>query len=257
MNCNNCGKTGHIFNQCRMPVTSYGIIAYCKTESDIKFMMIRRKDSFGFIDFIRGKYSATNMYQIQKSVDEMSVGEKARILSEPFKKLWTDMWGAANAPYFRNEERESAIKFEMIIAGENVGGITLRDIVARSKTNWSETEWEFPKGRRDAKEKDVDCAQREFEEETGLSKTRMRIIENVSPYEETFIGTNHVSYKHKYFLGVMSDESCPMTTFQKTEVSKMEWKTMQECLECMRPYNLEKKRIISNIDTLLREYVIA
>jgi len=35
--------------------------------------------------------------------------------------------------------------------------------------------------------------------------------------------------------------------YDKTEVSKIEWKTYKECLECIRPYNLEKKALIKNI----------
>lgn len=74
--CNNCGKQGHLFHQCKLPITSYGIILFRKNENGYKYLMIRRKDSFGYIDFIRGKYSPYNIYQIQKIVDEMSIQEK-------------------------------------------------------------------------------------------------------------------------------------------------------------------------------------
>ena len=63
--CNNCGKQGHSFHQCNLPITSYGIIAFNLNPQGNKFLMIRRKDSFGYIDFIRGKYSPYNIYQIQ------------------------------------------------------------------------------------------------------------------------------------------------------------------------------------------------
>ena len=26
--CNNCGKTGHLFHNCKMPITSLGVIAF-------------------------------------------------------------------------------------------------------------------------------------------------------------------------------------------------------------------------------------
>jgi len=45
-----------------------------------------------------------------------------------------------------------------------------------------------------------------------------------------------------------------LQNFQKTEVSKLEWKTIGECLESIRPYNLEKKQIIININKVLQEY---
>jgi hypothetical protein len=42
-----------------------------------------------------------------------------------------------------------------------------------------------------------------------------------------------------------------MTDVDKFEVSKVEWKSFNECLGAIRPYNLEKKRILSNINIVL------
>ena len=95
---------------------------------------------------------------------------------------------------------------------------------------------------------------REFEEETGISKEKITIVENVLPFEEIFIGTNHKSYKHKYFLAYMNDTEENLENFQITEVSKIEWKTIDNCLESIRPYNLEKMRLITNINKVLQEY---
>jgi 8-oxo-dGTP pyrophosphatase MutT (NUDIX family) len=254
--CNNCGKQGHLFHQCKLPITSYGIILFRKNEDSYKYLMIRRKDSFGYIDFIRGKYSPYNIYQIQKIVDEMSLQEKARIISEPFEKLWTQMWGEIINVQYKNEEYTSSKKMELIKCGISVNDeiITLKDIVENSKTQWSETEWEFPKGRRNNKERDLECALREFEEETGIDKNKIQIVENIMPFEEIFIGTNHKSYKHKYFLAYMNEQLEDLDNYQVTEVSKIEWKTIDTCLESIRPYNLEKKKLITNINKVLEEY---
>ena len=256
--CNNCGKQGHLFHQCKLPVTSYGIILFRSSLNGLQFLMLRRKDSFGYIDFIRGKYSPYNIDHIQSVVNEMSIYEKEKILNESFDNLWKNMWGNISNLQYRSEEFTSKKKFELIRSGitlENVK-ITLKDIVEKSNTEWKETEWEFPKGRRNYQEKDLDCAIREFEEETGITKTDINIIENVLPFEEIFIGTNHKSYKHKYFLAYSNDNNTEdnLENFQKTEVSKLEWKTFDECLESIRPYSLEKKQLITNINKVLQEY---
>jgi 8-oxo-dGTP pyrophosphatase MutT (NUDIX family) len=218
--------------------------------------MIRRKDSFGFIDFIRGKYSPYNIYQIQNIVDEMSLSEKERILTEPFDKLWIEMWGETSNIQYKNEESVSSKKMDIIRNGVIIDDTTttLKNIVEESTTHWSEPEWEFPKGRRNNKEKDLDCALREFEEETGISRNKISVVENILPFEEIFIGTNHKSYKHKYFLAYMNDLNEDLDNFQVTEVSKIEWKTYNICLESIRPYNLEKKKLITNINKVLEEY---
>jgi len=255
--CNNCGKQGHMFHQCKLAITSYGIIVCRPSSNGLQFLMLRRKDSFGYIDFIRGKYSPYNIYQIQNIVDEMSNSEKERILTKPFEELWKNMWGeTSNVNQFKGEETSSAKKMEIIRNGVNVSDtiITLKDIIEKSTTNWNETEWEFPKGRRNHKEKDLECALREFEEETGISQTKITVIENVLPFEEIYIGTNHKSYKHKYFLAYSNDLKDFLDNFQVTEVSKLDWKTIDECLESIRPYNLEKRKLIVNINKVLQEY---
>jgi len=274
--CNNCGKQGHSFHQCKLPITSYGVIAFRASNSGIQYLMLRRKDSFGYIDFIRGKYSPYNISQIQDIVNEMSIEEKQRILVEPFDILWKNMWGDITTTQYKVEENASMKKMEIIRAGVTINGefISLEQIIQNSNTNWIETEWEFPKGRRNYKEKDLDCALREFEEETGISSSRLTIVENVLPFEETFIGTNHKSYKHKYFLAFLNDsssisssisssssinnnyddENIILNGFQITEVSKLEWKTISSCLESIRPYSLEKKNLILNINKVLEEY---
>jgi 8-oxo-dGTP pyrophosphatase MutT (NUDIX family) len=254
--CNNCGKHGHLFHHCKLPITSYGIILFRSSEKGIQFLMIRRKDSFGYIDLIRGKYSSYNMEQIQKNVDQMSSLEKERLLSLPFDILWKMMWGNNNGMQYRGEESTSLKKFELIKNGVQINDkfILLSDIIKNSKTNWHETEWEFPKGRRNFGEKDLDCALREFEEETGYNSADINVIDNLLPFEEIFIGSNHKSYKHKYILAYMKDNIDISPNFQKTEVSKVEWKSIDECLESIRPYNLEKKHVITKINKVLQEY---
>ena len=95
---------------------------------------------------------------------------------------------------------------------------------------------------------------REFEEETGISQIKITIVENIMPFEELFLGSNHKSYKHKYFLAYMNETEEYLNNFQITEVSKIEWKTINQCLESIRPYNLEKKELITNINKVLQEY---
>jgi 8-oxo-dGTP pyrophosphatase MutT (NUDIX family) len=255
--CNNCGKQGHIFNQCKMPIVSYGIVLFRSSLRGIEYLMIRRKDSFGYIDFIRGKYSPYNISQIQELVNQMSVYEKQQILNENFVDLWNKMWGETSNIQYKSEEIVSSKKIDTIRAGVNVDGVfyNLKSILDNSNTSWKETEWEFPKGRRNNKEKDLDCALREFEEETGMSKEKIIVVENIIPFEEIFLGTNHKSYKHKYFLAYTNEtDSDSLYNFQVTEVSKLEWKTLDECLLSIRPYNLEKKDLIININKVLQEY---
>ena len=44
--------------------------------------------------------------------------------------------------------------------------------------------------------------------------------------------------------------------FQKSEVSKISWLSYEEALEKIRPYNLEKKEVLTKINTVLKKYRI-
>ena len=119
--CNNCGKQGHQFHQCKLPITSYGIIVFrTSSEYGIQYLMIRRKNSFGYIDFIRGKYMPNNLEHLQTMFNEMSIEEKEQIRKYNFEILWKIMWGIQDSGHqnqFKGEEVASQKKFESLKNG--------------------------------------------------------------------------------------------------------------------------------------------
>lgn len=258
--CGNCGKLGHNFHQCKMPVISLGIVAFKQSaDGDFRFLMIRRKDTLGFMDFMRGKYSIYNKEYLLNLLNEMTIHEKESLLKRGFSELWSglwcDLWSIKSVQYIQ-EEKSSRDKFESLNSGvitHDGESYRFESLIQESNqcSQWEEAEWGFPKGRRNHNEKDIDCALREFEEETGYRGNK--IIENLQPFEEIFMGSNLKSYKHKYYL--MKIDSDVRDCFDKTEVSKIEWKTYDECLASIRSYNLEKKRVIQDIYKCLTSYV--
>ena len=234
--CNNCGKQGHLLQDCKMPITSIGIILFRINNGKYEYLMIRRKDSFGYADFIKGKIPIYNERYLLNIINEMTISEKEIIvnlfkskqINEKIRKLFQ------NAPNFNENDYIT----EFI------------NVIQQSTTNWVEPEWGFPKGRRNIQEKDLSCALREFEEETGYSRNEIKLFENIIPYEEVFIGSNYKAYKHKYYLAY-SNEINNIQNYQKSEVSKMEWKTIDDCISCIRPYNLEKIELLTRVNTLI------
>uniref|UniRef100_A0A6C0F5F2 Nudix hydrolase domain-containing protein n=1 Tax=viral metagenome TaxID=1070528 RepID=A0A6C0F5F2_9ZZZZ len=278
--CNNCGKSGHMYSNCSVPITSIGVIAFrnsseyeklkeenkkgeyeceCKPENKYEYLMIQRTDSFGYVEFIRGKYSLYNCQYIKNIIDEMTVYEKNNILTKPFSELWSLLWGEYSGIQYRGEEQVSKNKFLQLKNGiEMSSGVkySLETLVSSSTTKWETAEWGFPKGRRNHQEKDLDCGFREFEEETGYDKFSLKQIHNVIPYEEIFIGSNIKSYKNKYYLSYMSRDTIQKNEYQTSEVKNMKWLSYKECMEIIRPYNVEKKNIITSVNNTLNKFVI-
>ena len=255
--CHNCGKGGHIFHQCKSSITSIGIIVFrINKQKQKEYLMIRRKDTLGYVDFMRGKYPLYNKMHLLNIINEMTMDEKAKILTKSFNELWKELWGPNIGIQYRSEEKTSKEKLESLRLGITSGGTeyTLSSLINESTTRWDEPEWGMPKGRRNYQEKDLQCGLREFEEETGYLKINIQIIQNLIPIEEIFTGSNYKSYKHRYYVGYIDNNVTPKKHYQTTEVSKVEWKLYEDTLECIRPYNLEKKDVIKRVNTILNEY---
>ena len=121
MFCNNCGKQGHLFHRCKKPISSIGIITFRKSkryENKFEYLMICRKDSLGYVDFMRGKYPLYNQFYIQNIINEMTNDEKKNLLNNDFKTLWNNLWGNFVGCQYRGEEKTSQEKFQKIKNGK-------------------------------------------------------------------------------------------------------------------------------------------
>ena len=269
--CNNCGKQGHMYHQCKMPITSIGIIVFrynakngtntsANSSGNLEYLMIRRKDTLGYIDFMRGKYSIYNKQYILNMFHQMTLVEKEKLIRKNFDELWVDIWGSeAVINQYKVEEIVSREKFNSLKLGivNKDEFYNIQTLVNESNETftWNESEWGFPKGRRNYQEKDYECALREFGEETGLNINKLKNLQNILPFEEIFTGSNYKSYKHKYFVSYMPyEDTLNVDNFEPTEVSRMEWKKYADCVESIRSYNLEKKRLITNIHNTLTSF---
>lgn len=258
------------------PIVSYGVIAIkgisCNLEIgvnsssiyndrlprvtkqmvDIEYLMICRSNTFGYIDFMKGNYSLNNLEHVQVLINEMTISEKNDILTLSFEELYRRLTKPSKQ-HINVRNDESKKKFESLRNGLTVSGeiITLQIMIDYSDSQWINNEWEFPKGRKNYKEKDLDCAKREFQEETGISATNLQIINNVMPFEEIFIGSNQKCYKNVYYLGII-DTEVDLTNYQETEVSIMEWKSFNDCIESIRDYNVEKSYLLTNVHNFIQ-----
>jgi len=221
-----------------------------------EYLMIRRKDSFGYVDYMRGKYSINDRDYLKNMLNQMTVQEKDRLLTVDFNELWVDLWGENNmSKQYKCEEISSRDKHQTLLVQQYP--FSLKDLIDESNVTcaWSETEWGFPKGRRNNKETDYECALREFTEETGYTSNYLRNLQNIVPYEEIYMGTNYKSYKHKYFVMYMEYENSikPTVSVDNTEVSKLEWKSFKDCMDSIRYYNVEKITMLENIHRCLTQ----
>ena len=254
MYCNNCGKRGHLYKECKLPVTSCGNIVFRLDNDEPEILMIQRKDSLCYIDFLRGKYDIKNVHYIQTLINKCSISEKENLMKKEFKELWINLWLISDSFVETPDYLKAYTKFNYLKEGivKNETLITINSLVKRSETSYEMSEWEFPKGRRNINENDFDCAKREFKEETSYEEADYDIITNVCPFTEEFIGENKVKYKYIYYIGKLKNLlKIPIIDSnnkdQITVIKDVRWFTREQSLQIIRDYHHSRHKIIDQI----------
>lgn len=272
--CVNCGLPDHFYKQCQAPTTSFGLVAIrryraekarcaiptlefeCEKQvvhtdrvppiedSGFLVLLVQRKDTMGFIDFVRGKYPKNEPEKgemLKVYLEEMTCEERHRLRTRSFSEIWDLLWLNHESKCYLTESELAEKKFS---------SLDIPALLEKTECRWSQSEWGFPKGRKNIHESQYQCAVREFCEETGYNKRQFRTL-NDSFIEESFLGTNGVAYKHVYFIAEFLEKTpAPVLTQrpeQQCEVKNVGWFTPEQCLSILRPYDVQKKNVIQEV----------
>ena len=257
-------KSGNKFelDEYGIKVNSYKDIEKFSMYSNlIDFLMIQRKHTLGYIEFIRGRYNIDNIDGIVYLFQQMTPHEIELIAKNDFDKLWKDFWG--NSPpthqYAYNEHEKSKEKFNILKNEEDE--LSLSFYVNNVRSAWAQSEWGFPKGRRNKQEENLICAKREFEEESDYKDTDYIILDNINPIVEDFIGTNGVKYRHIYYLALNNKDINTLkinhnNEHQHNEIGDIKFFNYDEGIKIIRPYHTAKKKVLTMVYMFIIEFII-
>lgn len=251
MYCNNCGGKGHVFRTCRDPVLSCGLflidapsLPVCTDSTRV--LMIRRKDSMSFAEFMRGKYDVEDIPYISTLIKNMTLKEQALVASDSFESNWRQMWG------------DDRMTSDYVQSREKFNRLNRMELMHNNISEYTEPEWGFPKGRRMRGESDLSCAIREFDEETNIPRESFVVLKNIV-LTETFLGLNGIQYKHVYFVALTKEPTLinltqKLTTIQRREISGIGWKTFEEANDLIRPHHLERRRMLAELRSVIETF---
>ena len=279
--CKNCGKYGHPYKRCKEPITSYGIICvkltdkknkklinynnisenYISTDNiNIEYLLIQRKHTLGYIEFIRGKYFISDLYSIVILFKQMVQDEIDSIVNNDFDYHWYSLWvnKINKSSIYKNEYENSKKKYNYLKLNKH-DNINLNYIIQNNKPLFPNKEWGMPKGRRNNYEEPIQCAVREFEEETSYDKFEYTLLNQDKEFVEIFNGTNGIKYQHIYYPAICSTNRIPNldnnSSFSSNEIGNITWKSFEDTCKMLRPYHTEKIRIITEINDILKKYI--
>jgi 8-oxo-dGTP pyrophosphatase MutT (NUDIX family) len=205
----------------------------------------------------------------------MSFGEKVDILSMKFSNIWYRLWlsdpekshtiGDYKTPnnnetqmrnlkcYFRKKN-----KFDTIFLRDS--GKRLRRLINNSSN--SVTPWEIPKGGKTENETDMDCAKREFEEETGLTADKYTILWGAPPIISSHKDGDTI-YRFVYHIasfnqGVRWHPKVKFDTSQQlSELEQVQWVSLNELkfLNLNEKSKIQLLRLFHRVISTYKKYV--
>ena len=247
--CSNCNKVGHRYRDCRYPINSYGIIVYRVINNEIQYLLVQRRWSFAYIEFLCARYvhdeQVDNNY-VKKLISLLPIVEREYLLKHSFEYLWDSLWKWSNKP-----DSQLASKYFQKIRPR------LKYFFNKIPPIYMEPEWGFPKGKREYNESDIICAIREVYEETGLQPSMYYIHQHIIPFKEEIKAINQVTYCQKYYLARLKGDCHillynPNNIQQLREIRKVAWFTIKQ----LSSMNITKSKlqILYRVQNLIKNY---
>lgn len=227
--------------------TSHGIICYRRTDIGSQILLIKKTNTYAFVDFVLGRYKNNN--DIIDLFNKMTYGEKRDILFLKFSMLWYKVFNVAPEQAYQNEDSSMSefyfrrkSEFELSFLRDN--GNRLRKFAENSQN--VETIWEIPKGRAARGESSIDAAIREFGEESGIDSYKIDL--RSKPYVECYVD-NRTIYKNIYYYAETDTlQKCDFFRAANHEVIYVDWFDMNRIKYNFGQQEIEKFRnIFANI----------
>lgn len=250
--------------------TSAGLIV-CRINKKTnrpEVLLAHKRYTYAFAEFIHGKYAAGDITSRNQSnarsqhintlLCKMTREELLDIMSLNFQQMWFRVWLISGDKDIYNLKHA-----KFCAAFMKDGGRQLKAYVLRARAT-GRTMWEFPKGHHNTPlESDMECASRELQEETGMTKKDYKFIPGVTR------AVSYVSSGTRYnihYMVAMANQK--MTNRQKfndgskptirnltdmTEIGDVEWMDITQ----IRIIDDDKRHIealIKPIFTLVKKY---
>lgn len=241
----------------RKAITSYGLIVYTVIENKTYYLLGKVRDTISFKQFINMNISHDTM---RTYLEHMAKIEKERLIYDDYENIVNDM--------IMNEHNKNQLLNPEYIDKFNLYKQLYVELLQDDKIGLDDYPYIFPKGRKKKNESELNCAIREFEEETKISSKYVEICNNIDPIEETYFGLDGHLYRTIYYTGhinssyldnIMTDISNNFiqTKYRRTisdEISKIKWLTYNEATNILDNTKQYILKIINNY-ILISPYV--
>ena len=154
---------------------SFGIVL----RHNNKYLIVQNRDTEAFIYFFFSNVPKWTAKYCAKVFKEFTMDEKNRLLYYPFHELYLDLYVSHDVNKFKNKYNIAKRNYDFFHTNN-----WMKTILKTS--SFKHANWLFPKGRIEKNETEIDCAIREFYEETNIS---------LNDYKEKIDTSKYIIYK--------------------------------------------------------------
>lgn len=207
---------------------------FMKIKKSLKVLIIMRKHTYGYVDFVRGHYNPNNYKQIYHMFTHMTpeeinyINNNSNNFDTIYRTIWRDFTDSKKYgddkfyEAIRTEYRTSKLNFDTL----RDSAMVKLDTYIKCSPCYQTPEWSLPKGKRMYKsnnnlvESNIECALREFSEETGLEKSQFTLFENLSPCMIEYHGSDGLHYRNVFYTSIINKQPqiCNVSEVQRNEV---------------------------------------
>ena len=130
-------------------------IALCRYTDKFQILMVKKRYSYSYADFVAGKYSCADENKISSLFSGMTSEEKMEIESNNFSQMWYRIW--RYNPEIENCSSKERGNYN-IAKKKYISTSKKHDLIEMlNNTKISDCIWDIPKGRINKEEKDITC----------------------------------------------------------------------------------------------------
>ena len=202
-----------------------------------EYLLVKSSINVHYLTLMQGNYVASSLYFI---LSEMPTKEREELLSRQFSDLWDEIFDTRGERFEYAESRFNSLS-------PHLEGLFR---LLPSNDPYGKNSWSFPKGRQrymnGRMEIPIECAFREFEEETGGVRVNEENIISSNPVIEEYLGSNGKTYKTVYFiLSAFDRKEASWTSLGET--SEVKWVKYSELNNYLRS---ERVKMIDYVERM-------
>jgi 8-oxo-dGTP pyrophosphatase MutT (NUDIX family) len=187
---------------------SVGVILFRYTKGKWKTVIVKRKYTYAFIEFIKAGKKLLDKKYVRDIAKSMTIRELEELRTTDFETIYKEFCGTVN-DYSR----------------------WCSELWKRRGNDWiksicpiRDTPWELPKGKLKRKEDPLIGAMREFKEETSIHECDYRLT---SAKIDHRIINNSKMYNYTYYIGYCNQKKLYKSKIDRWELIDVKWESLE------------------------------